>query len=1121
LKIIQFKHYNMIRIYTTTLVLLLSTVFATAQNPTQTARNFILQNTQQIKGDQLEFTVSSQYKPSKADYNYVYFTQKHQDIDIYNAVYNVVVDSKDNVIYNVHNFENNFEESEKIDFSKIISAKDALHRAFQSVDKSVSNLILVDETKNNSGVTVKTRFIDSSLPHDTMIAKLEWLPVNYVQFQPPVKSAMTLTWALAFEGKTNANHWLIHLHASSGQIVKKDDLVIHCSFGETPEQHANHTHKNSVSNSKENRTFAPNSYNVFDIPVESPIHGSRSIVTSPYNRFVTSGTGPGSTNGWHSDGYTDYTNTRGNNVWASEDRGANDVAGFSPNSPTLDFNYPFTHGLSTATANQSAAITNLFYWNNLLHDILYKYGFDEQSGNFQNHNMGRGGVGGDYVRADAQDGYSTDNANFYTPIDGGVPRMQMFLWSSNSVYQPDSDFDNGVIAHEYGHGWSTRLTGGPSTNTCLQNAEQGGEGWSDYLGLMLTTDWTNTTPTIASANIRRSIGNYVKTQPVTGPGIRPYAYSYDMANVNPTVTYGQVANSSFSQPHGIGSIWATILWDMTWEIILQDGEVEDNIWNTDNMVGNVAALKLVHEGLRLQPCSPSFVDARNAILMADIIYFGGRYRCSIDKAFARRGLGENASTGKSSSDREVFEDFSLLTGPKLTSPTQLTACSNVAFNYTATSSASGSTFLWTRAAVSGISNPASNGTSPNISETLTNTTTSNIDVTYKIYISPTACGFPPHGYVVKVTVKPTVTPAVNEYKICQGATVPAGQGLMGIGTETIVANSLNVSVALNSSSPTFTRYPNSSGTYYYQVNPFTANITGTYVINLTRSSGDPYLNVYSNFNPANSAVNVLGYNDDGGGDLNSRLTINLTSGQTIYIVSTTYSNLETGNFNLTVNSTSSGPSVQHYWYKDAITTTALSNNNVFNPVGLSGSGIPNTSSPGTYTFYYSTDPEKLCRVPVQFTIDSASVGGTITDIGAICPGQSASALLTGSVGTIQYWETSTNDFATSTVIFTTANPLNVSGFAENTKVRAVVKSGVCPIANSSSVSLNYIPVNLNITTDYLSETKTDRASERITGNNKITSPANIIYRAGKSVELLPGFEAANASVFLAEIGGCN
>jgi hypothetical protein len=60
---------------------------------------------------------------------------------------------------------------------------------------------------------------------------------------------------------------------------------------------------------------------------------------------------------------------------------------------------------------------------------------------------------------------------------------------------PDGDYDSGIIAHEYGHGISIRLTGGPSQVNCLNNAEQMGEGWSDYFGLMLTTDWATASPT--------------------------------------------------------------------------------------------------------------------------------------------------------------------------------------------------------------------------------------------------------------------------------------------------------------------------------------------------------------------------------------------------------------------------------------------------------------------------------------------------------------------------------------------------------------------------------------------------------------------------------------------------
>jgi len=65
-----------------------------------------------------------------------------------------------------------------------------------------------------------------------------------------------------------------------------------------------------------------------------------------------------------------------------------------------------------------------------MHDVWYQYGFDEVSGNFQEDNLGRGGLGSDYVNAEAQDGSGSNNANFFSPVDGQNSRMQMFLWTS-------------------------------------------------------------------------------------------------------------------------------------------------------------------------------------------------------------------------------------------------------------------------------------------------------------------------------------------------------------------------------------------------------------------------------------------------------------------------------------------------------------------------------------------------------------------------------------------------------------------------------------------------------------------------------------------------------------------
>jgi extracellular elastinolytic metalloproteinase len=89
----------------------------------------------------------------------------------------------------------------------------------------------------------------------------------------------------------------------------------------------------------------------------------------------------------------------------------------------------------TTPANQDVAVQNLFYLNNLIHDTLYKAGFNEAAGNFQNDNFGHGGAGGDAVEAQAQDGGGTDNANFSTPPDGQPGRMQMYLWTPPGGYE--------------------------------------------------------------------------------------------------------------------------------------------------------------------------------------------------------------------------------------------------------------------------------------------------------------------------------------------------------------------------------------------------------------------------------------------------------------------------------------------------------------------------------------------------------------------------------------------------------------------------------------------------------------------------------------------------------------
>jgi hypothetical protein len=228
----------------------------------------------------------------------------------------------------------------------------------------------------------------------------------------------------------------------------------------------------------------------------------------------------------------------------------------------------------------------------------------------------------------------------------------------------DGDLDNGVISHEFTHGISNRLTGGPNNVTCLQNKEEMGEGWSDYMALMVTTNWLKAAKT--DGPNARPLGTYVLGQGVDGPGIRAYPYSTDF-NINPW-TYDSLALSSrFSNtilgydPHIVGEVWCNMLWVMTWELIQEKG-IATNIYNDAAIKGNAIALKLVLEGMKLQKCSPGFVDGRDGILKADTLLFGGQYSPVIWQAFASRGLGYNASEGSTGNVKDGVADYSLPPG---------------------------------------------------------------------------------------------------------------------------------------------------------------------------------------------------------------------------------------------------------------------------------------------------------------------------------------------------------------------------------------------------------------------------------------------------------------------------
>lgn len=305
------------------------------------------------------------------------------------------------------------------------------------------------------------------------------------------------------------------------------------------------------------------------------------------------------------------TVTTGNNVEAYLDTDANNApdnnntAGLSvghASAANQDFTFPFSTAVDPRT-QQAAVVTNLFYYNNFIHDFSYRLGFTESARNFQTNNYGRGGLGNDSVRAEAQDGSGTNNANFATPPDGQRPRMQQYLFTTPNPDR-DSSMDGDVVFHEYGHGISNRLIGNGST--ALSGTQSGamGEAWSDYWAITINGDG--------------AVGEYSTGNP---NGIRRAPYTVPANTIHDS--YADIGTGGF-QVHRDGEVWAATLWDLRTQL---------GATITDNIVLN---------GMKFTPNRPSFLNARDGILQADQNLNGGANRCAIWTVFARHGMGVSA-----------------------------------------------------------------------------------------------------------------------------------------------------------------------------------------------------------------------------------------------------------------------------------------------------------------------------------------------------------------------------------------------------------------------------------------------------------------------------------------------
>lgn len=759
----------------------LLTSVVSAQTNDQLIADYFASSAMHHRQNTMEYTLIEERKNENTPLEQVYIQYEVNSIPVYNTYGNFRIHNKQIV---------SFTESQTNHSAKINATSAAL--SLLESQKIVADHFKIPLLTSESHLDTLTDYAYALYPEDD---SLTYYPQN-----DDLILSHVFVLKVVENGKVKGIFNCI-VDAQNGEIRVLDNEILHCRF-----------HEHAFSNSdtigradEESEKWAwlyqayestqNGQYLVYPLPLESPVYGERQMMGAP--AFTNA-----SPEGWHRINGVSYTTTKGNNVDAVADTESEGYLSYNGLRAKLtdyaegdangNFNFDIDP-LLTPYKNKYASATNLFYMNNMMHDIWYQYGFDEANGNFQKHNYLTNTKGNDAVIALAQTGFDANevnNATFYTPKDGYPPIMSMYLFEGKTTkndnihiglgefagdyeasvapFSPlipingkgwqtslalgksasddtnyfgcsplvdvealkgkfvllqngggcsyltkaknvqfagakglisvsdkeeiphtinaidfsrelnivglmvaksvglkwidgleknktldltipkkekefpmfDGALDNGIVAHEYGHGISNRLTGPLSNATCLRNEEQMGEGWSDYFALTITMKAGD------KGVHSRGMGQYAMGQDKNGRGIRPTPYSTDLS-INPA-NYSMLKGYGHDDsPHNTGYVWASMLWDMTWNLV---GKYGLNLDVATGNGGNNIAMQLVIDGLKLQPCSPGFVDGRDAILKADQLMYNSENQCEIWSAFAKRGLGYSAEQG-STNDR--------------------------------------------------------------------------------------------------------------------------------------------------------------------------------------------------------------------------------------------------------------------------------------------------------------------------------------------------------------------------------------------------------------------------------------------------------------------------------------
>lgn len=389
------------------------------------------------QNDLQNYRIRDAYFDESANTTIAYLQQTVKGIDVYNAIATVSFRNDKLVSIESSWIPVAADVVKKLATKTSVTPVAALQRAAQDLNISLPGSFFTALRQDAS--IQEFEYDNMGVALNNILVQLMWVPEE-------VTGKLRLGWQVSLLSNKDNGAYLVKIDALTGQVFNKTNLTAKDTWGVSNAKNFHTMYAYEVNpadalpaNAHADFNASPDGallvdtakFNVIPYPNESPNQANPTLVTNPWS---INGLANAYTDRWNTDNVKDYDSLKGNNVQAYEDINHDNKAGYSPKSstavPKVTFNFfpDYTVNPTSDIFTESFGITNLFYMENMMHDMSYNYAFNEAAGNLQTYNFGRGGKQADLLLAEAFDGSDTANANMAPAVDGQKCRTQMFQW---------------------------------------------------------------------------------------------------------------------------------------------------------------------------------------------------------------------------------------------------------------------------------------------------------------------------------------------------------------------------------------------------------------------------------------------------------------------------------------------------------------------------------------------------------------------------------------------------------------------------------------------------------------------------------------------------------------------